>query len=73
MVIEILRQEHRNIEKLLLVLERELSVFARGERPDYEVKRIVRVNVIRDLLSRVACPATDKRAGPGSQSRLRLR
>jgi hemerythrin-like domain-containing protein len=37
MVIEILRQEHRNIEKLLVVLERELSVFARGEHPDYEV------------------------------------
>jgi hemerythrin-like domain-containing protein len=36
-VIEILRQEHRNIEKLLRVLERELSVFDRGERPDYEV------------------------------------
>ncbi len=37
MVIETLREEHRNIEKLLLVLERELGVFARGERPDYEV------------------------------------
>src|ERR1700745_2180859 len=37
MVIEILRLEDRNIEKLLLVLERELEVFARGERPDYEV------------------------------------
>jgi hemerythrin-like domain-containing protein len=37
MVIEILRREHRNIEKLLLVLERELGVFARGEHPDYEV------------------------------------
>jgi hemerythrin-like domain-containing protein len=36
-----LRQEHRNIEKLLLVLERELSVFARGERPDYEVVHAV--------------------------------
>jgi hemerythrin-like domain-containing protein len=36
-VIEILRQEHRNIEKLLRVLERELSVFDRGERPNYEV------------------------------------
>jgi hemerythrin-like domain-containing protein len=36
-VIEILRQEHRNIEKLLRVLERELNVFDRGERPDYEV------------------------------------
>ena len=30
MVIEILRQEHRDIEKLLHVLERELGVFARG-------------------------------------------
>jgi hemerythrin-like domain-containing protein len=35
--IEVLRQEHRNIESLLRVLERELSVFDRGERPDYEV------------------------------------
>jgi len=37
MIIDFLRQEHRNIEKLLLVLERELSVFDRGDRPDYEV------------------------------------
>jgi len=37
MVIDILRQEHRNIETLLLILERELDLFARGERPDYEV------------------------------------
>jgi hemerythrin-like domain-containing protein len=36
-IIEVLRQEHRNIEKLLGVLERELSVFVRGDRPDYEV------------------------------------
>jgi hemerythrin-like domain-containing protein len=36
-LIEILRQEHRNIEKLLFVLEREVGVFARGDRPDYEV------------------------------------
>jgi hemerythrin-like domain-containing protein len=35
--IEVLRQEHRNIESLLRVLERELSVFDCGERPDYEV------------------------------------
>ena len=41
MVIELLRQEHRNIEKLLLVLERELGVFARGDRPDYEVVHAV--------------------------------
>jgi len=36
-IIQGLRQEHRNIESLLGVLERELSVFDRGERPDYEV------------------------------------
>jgi len=36
-IIEILCQEHRNIEKLLRVMEQELSVFDRGERPDYEV------------------------------------
>lgn len=41
MTIEILRQEHRNIKKLLLVLERELNVFARGDRPDYEVVHAV--------------------------------
>ncbi len=37
MIIDLLRQEHRNIEKLLLVLEQELNVFDIGERPDYEV------------------------------------
>ena len=36
-IIEILREEHRNIEKLLRVMEQELSVFNRGERPDYEI------------------------------------
>jgi len=36
-IIEILRQEHRNIEKLLRVMEQELNVFDRGERPDYDV------------------------------------
>jgi hemerythrin-like domain-containing protein len=41
MIIDLLRQEHRNIEKLLLVLEQELSVFDRGERPDYEVIQAV--------------------------------
>jgi hypothetical protein len=41
MIIDLLRQEHRNIEKLLLVLERKLSLFARGKRPDYEVVRAV--------------------------------
>ena len=41
MIIERLSREHRNIEKLLRVLERELEVFDRGDRPDYEVIRAV--------------------------------
>ena len=36
-IIEILREEHRNIEELLLVLEQELNVFDRNEQPDYEI------------------------------------
>jgi hemerythrin-like domain-containing protein len=40
-IIEILQEEHRNIETLLLVLESELTVFMRGERPDYELLRAV--------------------------------
>jgi hypothetical protein len=40
-MIEVLRQEHCNIERLLRILERELSVFERGDRPDYEVKGAV--------------------------------
>src|SRR6202008_645880 len=41
MIIERLSQEHRNIERLLAILERELEVFGRGDRPDYEVIRAV--------------------------------
>jgi hemerythrin-like domain-containing protein len=41
MIIERLFQEHRNIAKLLGILERELEVFDRGDRPDYEVIRAV--------------------------------
>jgi len=37
MIIERLSQEHRNIEKLLATLERELQVFDQGGRPDYKV------------------------------------
>jgi hemerythrin-like domain-containing protein len=36
-MIELLRDEHRDIEQLLSVLEDELKVFDRRERPDYEV------------------------------------
>lgn len=41
MVIERLSQEHRNVERLLGVLERELDVFDQGKRPDYEVVRAI--------------------------------
>jgi len=41
MIIEHLAREHRNLEKLLDVLEHELEVFDRGERPDYEVIRAI--------------------------------
>jgi len=39
MIIERLSREHRNIEKLLAVLEREIEIFDRGDRPDYEIIR----------------------------------
>jgi len=39
MIIERLSREHRNVEALLSVLERELEIFDRGGRPDYEVIR----------------------------------
>ena len=39
MIIERLSREHRNIEMLLAVLEHELEIFDRGDRPDYEVIR----------------------------------
>ena len=40
-MIELLRDEHRDIERLFKVLEDELKVFDRCERPDYEIIRAV--------------------------------
>jgi len=40
-IIETLREEHRNIEELLLILEQELIVLDRNERPDYEIIQAV--------------------------------
>jgi hemerythrin-like domain-containing protein len=40
-IIQILLEEHRNIDKLLTVLEHELEVFDRSEEPDYEILRAV--------------------------------
>ena len=46
-IIEMLLQEHRGIEKLLDVVEKELNVFDRGERPDYEV-----INAVIDFFQK---------------------
>lgn len=40
-IIQILLEEHRNIDKLLFVLEHELEVFDRSEEPDYEILQAV--------------------------------
>ena len=57
-MIEILREEHRNIEKLLLVLEQELTIFDRRERPDYEVMRAV-IDYFQDYPDRCHHPKED--------------
>lgn len=36
-IIDSLRQDHRNFESLLQVLQQEVAIFERAERPDYEV------------------------------------
>src|ERR1700692_3040197 len=41
LIIERLSQEHRNIERLLAIVEWDLEVFDRVDRPDYEVIRAV--------------------------------
>jgi len=46
-IVDVLRQEHGNIEKVLRVLERELSVFDRSDRPDYDVLLAV-IDYFRD-------------------------
>ncbi len=40
-MIDILLEEHRNIEKLLVVLEQELDVFDHNDSPDYEILQSV--------------------------------
>jgi hemerythrin-like domain-containing protein len=42
LLIEFLREEHRKIERVLCVLEQELSVFNRNGRPDYtEIRAVI--------------------------------
>jgi hemerythrin-like domain-containing protein len=57
-LIEVLREEHRNIEKLLAVLEQELVVFDRRERPDYETLQAV-VDYFADYPARCHHPKED--------------
>lgn len=40
-IIELLLEEHRNIKKLLHVLEQELHVFDHSDQPDYEILRAI--------------------------------
>jgi hemerythrin-like domain-containing protein len=40
-IIDILLEEHQNIEKLLLVLEHELELFDASGRPDYEILQTI--------------------------------
>jgi hemerythrin-like domain-containing protein len=57
-IIDILREEHRNIEKVLLVLEQELDVFDRSEQPDYEVLQAV-ISYFQDYPDRCHHPKED--------------
>ncbi len=57
-VIEVLREEHRNIEKLLVVLEQELAVFDRRERPDYEILQAI-IDYFKEFPDRCHHPKED--------------
>jgi hemerythrin-like domain-containing protein len=57
-IIDILLEEHRNIEKLLLVLEQELDVFNHSEPPDYEILQAI-IDYFRDYPERYHHPKED--------------
>jgi hemerythrin-like domain-containing protein len=57
-LIEMLCEEHRNIEMLLTVLERELDVFDHCERPDYEIVQAV-IRYFQDYPDRFHHPKED--------------
>jgi hemerythrin-like domain-containing protein len=57
-IIELLCEEHRTIEKLLVVLEQELAVFDRRERPDYDVLQAV-IDYFEDFPERAHHPKED--------------
>ncbi len=70
-IIDVLQDEHRGIEKLLRVLEQELSIFARCERPDYEIVQTI-ISYFQDYPTRCHHPKEGlifdklKRRDPGT-------
>jgi len=46
-IIELLRKEHGDIEQMLQILEGELSIFDRQQRPDYRIVKAV-INYLQD-------------------------
>jgi hemerythrin-like domain-containing protein len=56
--IAILRAEHRNFEKVLDVLEQELTVFAQCEQPDYDLVRTI-ILYFKEYPSRCHHPKED--------------
>uniref|UniRef100_Q07JL6 Hemerythrin HHE cation binding domain protein n=1 Tax=Rhodopseudomonas palustris (strain BisA53) TaxID=316055 RepID=Q07JL6_RHOP5 len=57
-MIEMLQEEHRNIAKLINVLEQELKVFDRRERPDYEIFQAI-IEYFQDFPDRCHHPKED--------------
>ena len=57
-LIKVLREEHRNIEKLLKILDGELAVFDRGEQPDYTILQAI-AGYFQDYANRCHHPKED--------------
>jgi hemerythrin-like domain-containing protein len=57
-IITLLKEEHQNIDRLLGLLEQELNVFDRGERPEYELLSAV-IRYFQDYPDRRHHPKED--------------
>jgi hemerythrin-like domain-containing protein len=68
-IVELLRQEHRNIEKLLHILERELSLLDRGDRPNYELVVAI-IDYFKDYPDTCHHPKEDMR-NPAAAANIR--
>jgi len=55
---ESLRQDHRNFQKLLTILEQELALFDRAEKPDYDIVQAI-IEYFRDYPERCHHPKED--------------